>query len=101
MYKASGIGFIQTGNLYETEETEEYVNVIDIGEIFNSINEKYSMLISEEVVTVTQMKLCWIPNHDSDELILAWSIRGALSSGTEVQMFYDAQTGKELIGVSL
>jgi hypothetical protein len=101
MYKDSGIGFIQTGTMYVITPMETYVNPLGIEEIFDHVKEKYDMLISDDEVTITQAKLCWIPDKDSENLILGWSMRGHTSSGAGLQMFYDAQTGKELIGVSL
>ena len=101
MYKASGIGFLETGTMYEIMPVDTYVNPLKLEEIFECIKEKYDMLISDEEIVLTQAKLCWIPDKTSDDLILGWSIRGNTSAGENLQMFYDAQTGKELLGVSL
>ncbi len=101
MYKASGIGFIETGTMYEITSADTYVNPLRIEEVFECIKEKYDMLISDEEIILTQAKLCWIPDKASEDLILGWSIRGKTSAGESLQMFYDAQTGKELLGVSL
>ena len=98
----SGLGYIMAGSLYTIETNSEYVKLESLETIFENLQKKYDLLIMNDTVTITKIKLYWMPELNKEAARPVWILTGKQNeSGKEIQHVFDAETGKEQIGAKI
>ena len=90
------------GSLYTIETNSEYVKLESLETIFENLQKKYDLLIMNDTVTITKIKLYWMPELNKEAARPVWILTGNQNeSGKEIQHVFDAETGKEQIGAKI
>jgi len=101
LYSSQGIQLLDVDRVFNFEQNDTKIELLDFDKIAETIAFKYNMLLTETTYTVESARLFWrpIPETDSDyDMVPAWDItivddkEGGIS-----KMYVDAVTAKEIL----
>lgn len=101
IYSSQGIQFLDVDRVFELEQTDTPITLLEFDRIAETVALKYNMLLTDTTYTVESGRLFWRPvlQNDSDyDLIPAWEITIADEKGGGTsKMYVNAVTAGELL----
>lgn len=100
IYREDGYAVFHVTDILDFERSEEYDALLPFENIVQLISDKYSGLITEDKIIITEMRLCALTVRDgqgSCMIMPVWICTGKLEEGGNLeQMVFNAVTGEEI-----